>query len=326
MSTVPVPVKITAGRSQKAAAQALQPAASHGVPRRISACLKTIARMRRVRRTHMAGWVFTFMLAACVGWCCLWRGAAAQTPDVAALQHYQSASRLYLAGQFGRAIDELKLSLRLEPNQPRAAKLLGISYQLTEHLPEADEALVLATRLAPSDAEAWFFLGRVCYLENFFERARNALGKALHLDPGHIRAHEYLALTLEADGDPDRALEEYREALQQAGSKKAPSWSIHVEYGTLLHKLNQLEESEKQLLAARDLNPTHWRAHFELGKLYFEAGKHDRAAVELTAALAAGEAAEEDQVRICRVLARVYYAMGRDQDALKALARAEKSK
>lgn len=271
-------------------------------------------------------------LAAYLVWGCLfvYGGAclesAAQSGAAAAAEHYRSASRLYKEGRYAQAIEELTLSLRLKPDQPRTARLLGISYQLTGNLSEAEKAFLHAIRFDATDAEAWFFLGRVRYEENFFEPARDTLGKALRLDPGSTRAREYLALTLEAEGDTGGALGAYQEACELSARLKKPSWTLHLEYGTLLHKLNRVEESEKQLLMARGLNPSHWQAHFELGKLYLETGQHDSAARELIAALAASGATEEDTARICRVLVRVYYAMGREQDALKVLALAEKSK
>ncbi|HOK45148.1 MAG TPA: tetratricopeptide repeat protein, partial [Bryobacteraceae bacterium] len=91
-----------------------------------------------------------------------------------AFEHYRRASDLYVQKQFQAAAEELERSLKLD-KQVRPAKLLGLCRQLLGDLEGAVEAFRLATRLAPKDAEAWFFLGRVYWIQNFFDSARDAL-------------------------------------------------------------------------------------------------------------------------------------------------------
>jgi tetratricopeptide (TPR) repeat protein len=53
------------------------------------------------------------------------------------------------------------------------------------------------------------------------ERAKEALLRALALDPGNAPAHFNLAALYEQTGDGARALEHYRAFLQHAGSEHA---------------------------------------------------------------------------------------------------------
>lgn len=254
--------------------------------------------------------------------------SAASQPTAAdrkAFEHASSASRLYVQGKYREAIKELEVSLELNPLQPRAAKALGISYQLIEDLPAAENAFRRATKLDPKDSEAWFFLGRACYTDNFFDQALAALRTAMRLDPSDVRVREYLALTLEAIGQTGQALDEYEEGLRQAKGQGKPSWSLHLTYGILLRKLNRFQESERELTAARRLNPELWQVHFELGKLYYETEKPDLAIAELNAALQSATATDGDRTRVLRLLSRAYYSVGREEDARKAMAMAEKN-
>lgn len=243
-----------------------------------------------------------------------------------ALELYQRASRLYLEGRYAAAADELMRSLQFNPQQPRATKLLGICYQLTDRLDEAQKAFFQASRLDGKDSETWFFLGRVYYLQNFFDKALAVLETALRLDSRDVRIHELLALTLEAQGDTDGALKEYGEAVRWNGTRQNRTYTPHLNYGVILHKLNRLEESEKQLLTSRDLNPKDWQTHFELGKLYHDQARLEEAVQELAAALKTGTAGQEDRARVYRLLGQVYYHMGREQDARNAMALAETAK
>ncbi len=261
------------------------------------------------------------------GAACLWsqNQPADRTAREKANQLYRSASSLYLERRYAASADELVKSLELDPRQPRAAKLLGLCYQLTDRLDKAEAVFSQAAELDAKDPEVWFFLGRVYWVQNFFDKALPALETALRLDSRDARIHELLALTLEAQGQVSRALKEYEEAVRWNESRPSRMHTPHLNYGAFLHKLNRLEESEKQLLKSKALNPEDWQTRFELGKLYYDQFKLDRAADELQAALKASTVNGRDRARVGRILARVYYASGRELDAQAALARAEAS-
>lgn len=233
--------------------------------------------------------------------------------------HFRLGSALFVQQKPAEAAVEFERSLQRNPRQPRAAKLLGLCYHLLKDNDKAEKAFLLAVKLDPGDADAHFFLGRLHYLKNFFEKARKELEFALKLNPRDPRAHSYLALTLEAMGDNDKALAEHQAAVKWNEKLPKPDFRPHESYGAFLLKLNRLPESERQLRRAKEIDPSIWETLFELGKLYHRKGDLEASRSELEAALKAGSAGPEDASRIRHLLARVYYALGRREDAAKLI-------
>jgi Flp pilus assembly protein TadD len=253
-------------------------------------------------------------------------GAAAADPvaQKKATDLFEQAGRSFAASQYAGAAAELIQSLRLDPQQPRAAKMLGVCYQLLGDLRQAEASFVNASRLDGDDPQSWFFLGRVYYLEHSFDNARKALQSASRLNSQDPQVHELLALTSETIGDVNGALTEFVEAVRWNKSMPKPLSTPHLSYGVFLHKLNRLEESEKQLRIATGLNPKDSMAHFELGKLLFDLDRFEAAVQELTVASQTAKPRSEDAIRAYRLLGRTYYRMGRDHDARSAMAMASK--
>ena len=125
-------------------------------------------------------------------------------------------------------------------------------------------------------------------------------------------------------GRIDEALREYREAIKWNERKRVPSFRPYYSYGVLLFKLNRLRESERQLLRARQLDPTVWETHFELAKLHYKQGKLDAALEELNSALKIASLQRKQSAQLYHLQARVYFKMGRKQEAQQALAKLKK--
>lgn len=236
----------------------------------------------------------------------------------------ERAGRSFAGGQYAKAAEELVQSLRLNPQQPGAAKQLGLCYQLLGELKQAENSFIEAAKLDGNDPETWFFLGRVYYLEHAFDNALNVLKTAVRLDFRDPQIHELLALNLETVGDTEGALREYTEAVRWNNKMPKPLSTPHLSYGVFLHKLNRPKESETQLRIATRLNPKDWMAHFELGKLLYDLNKFEAALQELTVASQTATRGGADVARVYRLLGRIYYRMGRDDDALRAIAMADK--
>jgi len=236
-----------------------------------------------------------------------------------AVELYQAGSKAFVERRFGEAVARLNQSLELDAKQPRVLRLLGLTYQLAGQLADAEAVFQRATVAAPKDAESWYFLGRVYYLRNFFDRSLEALQRAAALAPKDARVRECLALTWEAIGDADAAEKQYR--LAQALPPAPPTLAMN--YGALLLKLQRVEESERLLRKAVETMPKSWQAHFELARLFYLTGRMKEALGQLEAA-AGCEAAEEDVRRTQAMLANVYSRLGRHEEAQRAAAAAEK--
>jgi tetratricopeptide (TPR) repeat protein len=270
------------------------------------------------------------MLAVCL--LCLYFPLSALTAVAAidpaakrkASERFGQARESFDGSQYAKAAEELVQSLQLNPQQPLAAKLLGICYQVRGDLKSAASAFLEATKLDGSDPESWFLLGRAYYMQHLFESARKVLETAERLDFQNPQVHELLALDLETIGDTEGALKEYTEAVRWNNKIPRPFATPHLSYGTFLHKLNRLEDSEQQLRIATTLNPKDWMAHFEMGKLYYDLDRFEAAVEELTEASRTAKPGSEDAARVYRLLGRTYYRMGRDEDAQSAIAMAGK--
>jgi Tfp pilus assembly protein PilF len=245
---------------------------------------------------------------------------AAQDTRRAAIEQYQAGSKAFVEQNFDAAITALTRSLALQPRQLRVMRLLGLSYQLAGRMEEAEATFNDSVRLAPGDAESLFFLGRVYYIRNFFDKALPALQKAVSIAPLDARIRECLALTLEASGDPQAAEKEYQQAQRDAGPQNA---TVDMNYGALLLKMNRPTESQRLLTKAATALPKFWQARFELARLYYQTERFDASLAELTAALEC-PAKPDETSRTHALMALVYGRLGRHEDAKRAAAAAER--
>jgi tetratricopeptide (TPR) repeat protein len=219
---------------------------------------------------------------------------------------FDHARKLFQGKQFDQAIQELN---QLSP-KPEVLKLLGLSHQMSGELQEAVRVLEAATKTFPSDAETFFFLGRVYYILDFPDKAEAALRTALTLNPKDPRPHELMGLTLEALVQPEAAEKEYRAAI--ARSERAEPFR---HYGALLLKQGRFKEAEIQLRQALSRDPKDWEACFELAKLYLQIDRATEALDEIRAALAANP---KEPTRVYYLKARIHYALGQEEEAREA--------
>jgi Flp pilus assembly protein TadD len=244
---------------------------------------------------------------------------AAASSGPTALHYYQAGSKAFAEQRFDAAIDDLNRSLLLDSKQLSAVRLLGLAYQLAGQLYQAESKFKDANRLVPKDAEAWFYLGRLYYVRNFFDKALSALRTAVKYAPNDARIRECLALTLEATGDWADAQAEYQQAMH---CDRQPE-TLALNYGAMLLKLSRPAESEKLLVPAADRMPTLWQARFELAKLYSQTDRFESALKQLKAALDCAPK-PEDAARTHGLMAVVYSRLGRPEEARLAAAAAEK--
>jgi len=179
-------------------------------------------------------------------------GSALSLRAQTAFTYYQDGSKAFVEQRFDAAIEALNRSLALDAKQAGAVRLLGLAYQLTGRLDQAEIKFKEACRLWPKDGEAWFYLGRVYYIENFFDRALAALQVAVKYAPDDARIRECLALTYEATADWAAAEREYQHAMRASRSE---SGTIDLNYGALLLKLHRVDQGEKLLARAVVLLP-----------------------------------------------------------------------
>lgn len=240
-----------------------------------------------------------------------------------AAEKFRSGARSLQEHDYTAAIRELGQSLRLNPRQPAANRMLGLSYLMLGQYEAALAPFTEAARLDPQDAECWFFVGAAYYHLNFYAKAQQPLETALRLNAKDFRFHEYMGMVLEALGQPARASAELAEAVRLNERREHPAAEPHLDYAMLLYKQDRLVESEVQLRAAISRNPATWRPHFELGKILNRRGRQAEAITEINTALAAADLPAADTARVNRLLGQICLQAGREEEGLRALARAE---
>jgi tetratricopeptide (TPR) repeat protein len=169
-------------------------------------------------------------------------------------------------GEVARADYLSSLALALSPDCPEALVVQGRVLTLKGRLREGREALEKAVRLAPENAEARYQLGIWLYRRVAYPEAVQQFEKVVALRPLDARAHDYLALNLEALGEAERAELAYRSARKvNEGPLRDPFFDYY--YGRFLLKQNRLEEGRSHLDRAVALHPDERTVHYERGKL-----------------------------------------------------------
>lgn len=158
------------------------------------------------------------------------------------------------------------LALSLNPDCPRALVVQGQILGSKGAVPQARGALEKAVALEPGNAEAHYQLGILFFRGNLHPDAVRHFERVTNLRALDARAHDYLAVSLEAMGDAEGADLAYGRAL---AVNEGPFFDARLDYnyGRFLLKQGRLEESRSHLDRAVSLLPDSRGAHYERGKL-----------------------------------------------------------
>lgn len=188
---------------------------------------------------------------------------------------------------FAEAAVNARRAREADPKLVEAWKLGGLSLQLTQQYEQAERVFEDALKFFPNDAELWFYLARVQFLQSSLAKSAVSAKRAIELKPDSADAHTQLAMTLDALNEVEAALTNYRRAMELCRQQKRIQPVTFLYASQLLLKLGQLNEAanaiseiiavdpkSSQSLALRGL------AYERLGKLA-EAEKDYRQAVAI---------------------------------------------
>jgi len=183
----------------------------------------------------------------------------------------------------------------------------------------AKALLSQALEIDSTYAPAWASLAYV-YVQDAYgagsrspiaNRAREALGRALALDPDLALAHAVKGvIAAEMDWEWSSAEREFRRAIEAAPSSFEP----HHSYSHLLMSMGRDEESLRESQIAKALDPLNTAATLHLGWHYLMAGEAERAIPEYLATLRIDPTFSAGYNQ----LAQAYVLTGRYADADKA--------
>lgn len=161
-----------------------------------------------------------------------------------ALELYEKGVQAAGRGETDRAIDDLRRAVELHPGFGPALNELGVQYLRKGQLDKASEALQKVLHLSPEAPEPSLNYGIVLLQQKKFPEAEKQLREAVRRNEHTYTAHLYFGITLIYVKNYTEAETELRKAITIGGAKAS-------------------------------------QAHYYLGGLYWQTGKHQQAADEL---------------------------------------------
>jgi tetratricopeptide (TPR) repeat protein len=199
---------------------------------------------------------------------------------------FQAYERLREAYGRKRTIDQVVAELRERTERDGGDfvswNLLGVLYARQGRWSDGVAALERAVRAEPRDVDAWTNLGWLLTELKQVERAREAFGRALALNPGFGRAHAGMAgLHAEERGDYDKAIEGYRLAL--AAEPDNPGYLYDM--GWAYYRKGMTEQALEILGRAKRLAPHDPTGLAKIGWAHFRMKDYRAAGEEFQEAL-----------------------------------------
>jgi len=164
-------------------------------------------------------------------------------------------------------------------------KTVASDYVLLGDYSDADTWFTAVTAETPSDANAWYLLGRTRYNENFFEPAVAAFQRALELHPQYVEAENNLGLCLKELDKPNEAKAAFQAAIDWQGRTPLDAQPF-LNLGSLLAEEGDLERAIPYLEKAVAITPNNPKTHEELGTAYQAQANLTKAQAELERAVA----------------------------------------
>jgi protein O-mannosyl-transferase len=134
--------------------------------------------------------------------------------------HFLQGAAHIEEGAIDEAIKELKVALKLNPNDPRIYNNLGIAYRKKQRVDEALSNYRKALDLDPSFLDARVNLGEIYLQKGMVNEAVSELQQALRLEPNRAEIHNNLGVIFLKRKIPEEAISSFKKAL-----------SINPEYG-----------------------------------------------------------------------------------------------
>lgn len=174
-------------------------------------------------------------------------------------------------GDFARAAETAAEARRLFPNSPDVVIVQGAAETLLGHLDRAYDNFAAGVRLAPSRADARFFLALTDYKQGKFHEAVAILQRAEKEGIADSDLH-YLTAECLVKLDPANSAAALQE-LDRAVDLNANSVSARTLRGKLLLESGRLQPALKDLEFATHRNPDSRAALYNLARVYRALGR-----------------------------------------------------
>jgi tetratricopeptide (TPR) repeat protein len=188
--------------------------------------------------------------------------------------------------KIGDAIQALARSLELDVRNAEAHKILGRTLMIVGRFEAAQLEFEQAMRYKPDSAEIRYNLGKLFSVQDNWEPARREFEAALRLDPSYLEALDGLGFALEALGDDAGAITQYEKAIALNESRRGTFASAHVNLSALYNRAGDPDKALEYARKALELDPKAHGAWFQKAKADERQGRFEEAVDALNRAIA----------------------------------------
>ncbi len=167
------------------------------------------------------------------------------SPDSSYAYYSRGAARYYHRSELEKAVNDLVTSLRLEPDQYKCYRMLGLIHAQLGEWVAMREDCTKAIQLLPDSAELYNLRGSACYRLQDYDSALDNFEQSVRLDGQRYEAYFNRGLAKQQLRLLDEALLDFRQALQ-----------LNPEFAAALRSAEGVERRLQQLQAAHSLPPT----------------------------------------------------------------------
>jgi len=244
-----------------------------------------------------------------------YRKAVELAPKDAELR-FNLGEALHKRGKLDPAIASYREALNLNPELAAAQVNLGKALADKGLYVDAKDVLTAAARKTLTDPEAHYNLAVLLMREDNVQLAIAEYERALAIDPRHALAHNNLGVALDGIGNHQRASEEFRKAIATDPRYVEAHFNLGLSYFRLGDNLRATRQFEKAL----ELEPRQASdPYVQLGNLYLQQGKRDRAVEAFKRAIAAMKDNRHPTTDAYRGLALAYRGLHKPEEAVNTL-------
>ncbi len=241
-----------------------------------------------------------------------YRRAAELDPGLAEA-HNQLGVALQKAGRTGEAVEALRRAVEADPDLPGPYNNLGLLYRHQGKSEEARRILETGISMAPRSAILHNSLGSLHHDAGRVDEAIEAFERALEMDPDYVESLSNLAVAYQEKRDAGKTAEYLGRLLEL----EPDNHEARLSRALALLTQKRFQEATETLEALLGRDPQNVGGLIMLGEIHLRREEHRQAAEFLERA----SRLDGEIPRLWNDLARCYLALGRGEEARRALQR-----
>jgi tetratricopeptide (TPR) repeat protein len=234
-----------------------------------------------------------------------------RSPEAQKARHLERGDQYLQKGQNREAVIEYSNVLRIDPNDARAGRQLGLAHYQLGEFGRAFPYLVKASELEPDNADLRLKLARVYLLSRRPVEAQAHVATVLGKEPKNFEALLLSSGTVTTPQEADAAITRLEAARADFGDKA----KLHLALGTLYLRKRDVAKAEFAFREAVAKEPKSLEAHTALGDFFIAKRDIPQAEAEYKAAAELSPAGSEARLK----LANFYLASGRPDEGKRIL-------